>query len=48
MNNLAKREMPSRFVISPPVSLGKEWHMGKHKKFPSKAHHNPKEKDEET
>ena len=36
MNDPAKRKMPPRFVISPLVSPGKEWHLMKHKKFPQK------------
>ena len=36
MNDPAKRKMPPRFVISPLISLGIEWHLVKHKKFPQK------------
>ena len=36
MDDPVKRKMPPRFVISSPVSHGKEWHLVKHKKFPQK------------
>ena len=36
MNDPTKRKMPPRFVISPPISLRKEWHVVQDKKFPQK------------
>ena len=36
MNNLAKREMPPTFVISPTISPVQKWHVVQHKNFPQK------------
>ena len=36
MNNLAKREMPPSFVISPTISPVQKWHVVQHKNFPQK------------
>ena len=36
MNDLGKRKMPPKFLISPPISPRKEWYVVQHKKFSQK------------
>ena len=47
MNNLLRRKMPSRFIVPPPVSLGRKWHVVQHKKSPQKLTKTKKKKDVE-
>ena len=46
--NTLRRKIPPRFVVPPPISLGKAWHVVQHKEFPQKLTRTQKKKNAKT